>query len=74
MYLAFEPLEKAYGRIGAPEMMEIARKIPIRGSNVLDVVYDATALEFWVAYAEKDNEAYQRPFVHVRLKDFFKGQ
>jgi hypothetical protein len=37
---------------------------------VLDVVYDATALEFWVAYAKKDVEAYKRPFAHVRLKDY----
>lgn len=71
---AFEPLKKVVGRIGAPEMIDIARQIPIRGSNVLDVVYDATALEFWVAYAEKDEEAYLRPFVHVRLADYLKEQ
>jgi hypothetical protein len=51
-------------------MIDIACRIPIRGGNVLDVVYDATALEFWVAYAEKDVEAYKRPFVHVRLRDY----
>ncbi len=51
-------------------MIDLACQIPIRGGNVLDVVYDATALEFWVAYAEKEVEAYKRPFVHVRLKDY----
>ena len=40
---------------------------------MLDVVYDATALEFWVAYAKKDIEAYKRPIVHVRLKDSLRG-
>jgi hypothetical protein len=67
---AFRPLRQMYGKIGAPEMMGVACKIPIKGDNVLDVIYDATALEFWVAYAKKDVEAYKRPFVHVRLKDY----
>jgi isopenicillin-N N-acyltransferase like protein len=67
---AFAPLKKLYGKIGAPELIDIACKIPIKGTNVLDVVYDATALEFWVAYAKGDVEAYKCPFVHVRLKDY----
>ncbi len=69
---AFEPLQDVYGKIGHKEMIDIACRIPIKGGNILDVVYDATALEFWVAYAEKDIEAYQRPFVHVKLKDYLK--
>lgn len=67
---AFGPLEKVYGKIGPQEMIGIACKIPIKGGNILDVVYDATALEFWVSYAKKDVEAYKRPFVHVKLKDY----
>jgi isopenicillin-N N-acyltransferase-like protein len=67
---AFAPLKQAYGKIGAPELIDVACKIPIKGGNVLDVVYDATALEFWVSYAKKDVEAYKRPFVHVKLKDY----
>jgi len=69
---AFQPLQKVYGKIGAPEMIDIACKIPIKGGNILDVVYDATALELWVSYAEKQEEAYQRPFVHFKLKDYLK--
>ncbi|MGE3316465.1 MAG: C45 family autoproteolytic acyltransferase/hydrolase [Planctomycetaceae bacterium] len=67
---AFKPLQKVYGKIGHEEMIDVACKIPIKGDNVLDVVYDATALEFWVAYAEKEEEAYKRPFVHVRMQDY----
>jgi isopenicillin-N N-acyltransferase like protein len=33
-------------------------------------VDDEPALEFWVAYAKKAIEAYKRPFVHARLKDY----
>jgi len=69
---AYQPLKKAYGKIDGKQMIDLTCKIPIKGANVLDVVYDATALEFWVAYAEKDEEAYQRPFVHVKLKDYLK--
>ena len=53
-----------------PSGISVACKISIKGDNVLDVDYDATALEFWVAYAKKDIEAYKRRFVHVRLKDY----
>jgi isopenicillin-N N-acyltransferase like protein len=69
---AFQPLQQLYGKIGGPDLVGVACKIPIKGDNVLDVVYDATALEFWVAYAKKDIEAYKRPFVHVRLKDYLR--
>ena len=69
---AFQPLKKIYGKIGAPEMIDIACKIPIKGGNILDVVYDATDLELWVSYAEKQDEAYKRPFVHFKLKDYLK--
>ncbi|MCA9074183.1 MAG: hypothetical protein KDA93_04055 [Planctomycetaceae bacterium] len=67
---AFAPLTKVYGEIGGPEMIDIACQIPIKGGNVLDVVYDATALEFWVSFASNDAEAFERPFVHVKLADY----
>jgi isopenicillin-N N-acyltransferase like protein len=69
---AYGPLQNLYGKIGAQDLIGVACKIPIKGTNVLDVVYDATALEFWVSYAKKDVEAYKRPFVHVRLKDYLR--
>ncbi len=67
---AFGPLKRIYGKIKPKDMIDLACKIPIKGANILDVVYDATALELWVAYAEKQVEAYKRPFVHVKLKDY----
>ena len=69
---AFAPIQRVYGKIDAKAMIDLACKIPIKGANILDVVYDATALECWVAYAHKQTEAYKRPFVHVRLKDYLK--
>lgn len=71
---AFKPLKAKYGKIDAQALIKVACAIPIKGANVLDVVYDATALEFWVAYAEKQVEAYKRPFVHVKLKDYLDAE
>jgi len=67
---AYAPLKEMYGRIDQESMIKICRKIPIKGGNLLDVVYDATAVEAWIAYAEKMDEAYKRPFVHFRLQDY----
>jgi isopenicillin-N N-acyltransferase like protein len=69
---AYEPLQKVWGKITHQDMIDIAKMIPIKGGNVLDVVYDATSLEMWIAYAEAEIEAYKRPFVHVNLKDYLK--
>lgn len=69
---AFDPLQSMYGKIGPADMVDLACKIPIKGGNILDVIYDATALEFWVSYADKKVEAYKLPFVHVKLKDYLK--
>jgi hypothetical protein len=36
----------------------------------MNAVYDATALEAWFSYAEKNECAYRRAYVKVNLKDF----
>lgn len=59
-----------YGKYDPDKMMQLSRAIGTAGSNLLAVVYDATSLEMWVAYAAKGECAYQRPFVHVRMKDY----
>ncbi len=69
---AYGPLKKVYGKIDEQDMIDVACKIPIKGANLLDVVYDATALEFWVSYAKGQEEGYKRPFIHVKMKDYLK--
>ncbi len=51
-------------------MMAIAVAIATHGGNVVNVVYDATDLEMWVAFADGPSEAYLEPFVHVDLYAF----
>lgn len=64
---AFPTLKREYGKLNAGKMMALACQIPIKGGNVLDAVFDATALRLWVSYAGGDKEAYQRPFVFLDL-------
>lgn len=58
------------GGYGPEEMVSLSREVATKGGNLLNVVYDATDLEVWVAYAEKDENAYLRPYVHLKLSDY----
>ncbi len=64
---AYTPITNDYGAHDENTMMAIASAIATHGSNVMNVVYDATALEFWAAFAEGTSEAYTQPYVHVEL-------
>jgi isopenicillin-N N-acyltransferase like protein len=64
---AFPTLRRDYGKFDSERMTKLACSIPIRGGNVLDAIFDATALRLWVSYAGGKQEAYQRPFVFLDL-------
>ena len=64
---AFPAIQSGHGSHDHNTMIALANSIPIVGSNVMDVVYDATSLECWVAFAEGADEAYERPYVHFDL-------
>jgi len=68
---AFPTLQSQHGKLDADAMMALAKKIPIKGSNVVIAVYDATALKMWVSYAHGKTEAYLRPFAYVDLNQYF---
>jgi len=65
---AFPTLKKEAGTLNGEKLVALANTIPIKGGNVVNVVYDATALRMWVTYAKGDREAYQRPSVFLDLK------
>ena len=48
--------------------LALANTIPIKGGNVVNVVYDATALRMGVSYAKAGQEAYTRPYTYIDLK------
>jgi len=62
---AFPTLRQQHGALDAEKLIALACQIPIKGGNVLDAVFDATALRLWVSYAGGGLEAYQRPFVFL---------
>lgn len=64
---AFPTLEGQHGKLTGEKLVELANRIPIKGGNVENVVYDATSLRMWVSYAKGDQEAYKRPYVSVDL-------
>lgn len=68
---AFPTLQSQHGKLDADAMMALAKKIPIKGGNVVIAVYDATALKMWVSYAHGKTEAYLRPFALVDLNQYF---
>ncbi len=65
---AFPTLKAEHGKLNGEKLVALANAIPIKGGNVVNVVYDATALRMWVTYAGGDKEAYQRPSVLLDLK------
>jgi hypothetical protein len=64
---AFPTLEQEQGKLNAQKLIALANRIPIKGGNVMNVVFDATALRLWVSYAGGDKEAYQRPYVFLDM-------
>jgi hypothetical protein len=65
---AFPTLQSEHGKLNGEKLVALADRIPIKGGNVEDMVYDATALRMWVSYAKGDQEAYQRPYVFLDLQ------
>jgi hypothetical protein len=65
---AFPTLKAEHGKLNAEKLIALANQIPIKGGNVENVVYDATALKMWVSYAQGSKEAYQRPYTLVDLR------
>jgi PhoPQ-activated pathogenicity-related protein len=62
-----------WGTLDAAQMQAVAVNIATGGSNVVNVVYDATDLRLWIAFAEGASEASSQPFVAVDLVNDFDG-
>ena len=64
-------LDQNYGHLGAQEMIKLSQSVAVE-KNLVDVVYDATALEIWVANATSKQPASARQYIHIDLKKYFK--
>lgn len=65
---AFPTLKNGHGKLNGERLVALANQIPIQGGNVVNVIYDATALRLWISYAKGAQEAYQRPYAYLDLK------
>ena len=69
--VAFAHLKTNRGHYDSDAMIQLSKAVGTLHGNLLAAVYDATALECWVAYANGPNEcAYRRPYVHIKMKDY----
>ncbi|MBN2311106.1 MAG: thrombospondin type 3 repeat-containing protein, partial [Candidatus Hydrogenedentes bacterium] len=66
---AYPLIVAGHGAHTPATMQAIANAIATHGNNVVNVVYDCTDLELWVAYAEGASEAYMETYVHLALAD-----
>lgn len=66
--IAFKHIKENYGKYTAEKVIELTKAIPIKGGNLFAVVYDATDLKMYFAYAKGMEEAYKRPFEPLDLK------
>jgi isopenicillin-N N-acyltransferase-like protein len=54
---AFPTLEAKRGQLNGESLIALANQIPIKGGNVMNAGFDATALRVWVSYASAGQEA-----------------
>lgn len=69
---AYDFINENNGKFDADKMIELSKIVATKDGNLEDVVYDATNLEMWVAYAQGKETASSRPYVHIDLKEYFK--
>lgn len=70
--VAFDLLKKYHGSFDDQKMIELSRTVADEGGNLLDVVYDATTLELWAAYANGTEDASKQSYVHISMTDYLK--
>ena len=51
-------------------MIELSRAVANDGGNLLNVVYDATTLEMWIAYANGPEDASKQSYVHINMNNY----
>jgi len=69
--VASDFIQENYGNLNDSKMVELSRRVAAR-SNLIDVVYNATNLEIWVACATEKQRASERDYIHVDLKKYFR--
>ena len=67
---AFKYFEKYHGDYDKSTMIELSQLVAMKRENLMNVVYNATTLEFWVTYAHGYKLASTRKYVHIKAVDY----
>ncbi len=67
--VAFKMLKEYYGRFDADKMIELSRAVADEDGNLMNVVYDATTMEMWIAYANGQEDASRQGYVRLSLDE-----
>lgn len=67
---AFKILKKYKGSFDEKSMIELSCAVASSGGNLLNVVYDATTLEMWIAYANGPEDASKQSYVHINMNNY----
>ena len=60
------------GSFDIEKMIDLSKAVADDDSNLMNVVYDATTLELWVAYANGEVNASKQNYVHISMEEFMK--
>lgn len=70
---AYSFLTANTGNIDHNSMIELSKAVADEGSNLMNVVYDASSLMLWVAFANMAIDASQQTYVEVDINDYIKN-
>jgi hypothetical protein len=68
--LALQHLKDHYGKYNADLMVELSRLVSGGDGNLMDVVFDATARQMWIAYAHGLTPAAKCAYVPFKLSNY----
>jgi isopenicillin-N N-acyltransferase like protein len=64
-----ERIQKSYGQIDVPKLMEIIKRPVAMNSNLHDAIFSPETLEIWIADAGGTTPACDEPYAEFNLKD-----
>ncbi len=68
---AQEIIKKYLGKFDEKYMIELSKAVAAK-HNLMNVVYDDTTLEMWIAYADGFTNACEQNYVHLNMNDYIK--
>jgi hypothetical protein len=70
--IAHESLKSNAGKFDSKKMIDLSKAVASKGGNLVNVVYNASTLEMWVAYANGHKDASDGEYIHVNMNDYLK--